>query len=160
VRRVSAKFVIRRTACARAQFCGCSSTTNAHSETGQMAVCCQNLALGALSSRSVLSLLVGALFKKLGLFFIFLYFTKCSYYKHVLLFQVSSCRPFTVGACKLPAINYCVVQHRHSVQYLSHPYVITKGTERISASPSIRFPVFLFSPTAILFTRSLTFVTT
>jgi hypothetical protein len=33
-----------------------------------MAVCCQNLTLGALSSRSALSLLVGALFKKFGLF--------------------------------------------------------------------------------------------
>jgi hypothetical protein len=40
------------------------STTNAHSETGQIAVCCQNLTLGALSSRSTLSVLVGALFKK------------------------------------------------------------------------------------------------
>jgi hypothetical protein len=53
---------------ARAQFSGCSSTTNAHSETGQMAVCCQNLPLGALSSRSAPSLLVGELFKKFGLF--------------------------------------------------------------------------------------------
>jgi hypothetical protein len=43
--------------------------TNAHSETGQMAVCCQNLMLGGLSSRSALSLLVGALFKKFGLLF-------------------------------------------------------------------------------------------
>jgi hypothetical protein len=34
-----------------------------------MAVCCQNLTLGALSSRSTLSVLVGALFKKVGLFF-------------------------------------------------------------------------------------------
>jgi hypothetical protein len=33
-----------------------------------MAVCCQNLTLGALSSRSALSGLVGALFKKFGLF--------------------------------------------------------------------------------------------
>jgi hypothetical protein len=60
--------LIRRTACARAQFSGCSSTTSAHRETGQMAVCCQNLTLGALSSRSALSVLVGALFKKFGLF--------------------------------------------------------------------------------------------
>jgi hypothetical protein len=44
---------IRRTACARSQFRGCSSTTNAHSETGQMAVCCQNPTLGALSSGDV-----------------------------------------------------------------------------------------------------------
>jgi hypothetical protein len=35
---------------------------------GHMAVCCQNLTLGALSSRSALSVLVGALFKKFGLF--------------------------------------------------------------------------------------------
>jgi hypothetical protein len=35
-----------------------------------MAVCCQNLPLGALSSRSAPSLLVGALFKKFGLFFL------------------------------------------------------------------------------------------
>ena len=33
-----------------------------------MAVCCQNLTLGALSSHSVLSMLVGTLFKKFGLF--------------------------------------------------------------------------------------------
>ena len=60
--------LIRRTTCARAQFSGCSSTTNAHSETGQMAVCCQRLPLGALSSRSAPFVLVGALFKKIGLF--------------------------------------------------------------------------------------------
>jgi hypothetical protein len=34
-----------------------------------MAVCYQNLTLGALSSRIAFSLLVGALFKKFGLFF-------------------------------------------------------------------------------------------
>jgi hypothetical protein len=33
-----------------------------------MAVCCQNLTLGALGSRSALSELVEALFKKFGLF--------------------------------------------------------------------------------------------
>jgi hypothetical protein len=60
--------LIRRTACARAQFSRCSSTTIAHSITGQMAVCCQNLTLGVLSSCSALSLLVGVLFKKFGLF--------------------------------------------------------------------------------------------
>jgi hypothetical protein len=60
--------LIRRTDCARAQFSGCSSTTNTHSETGQMAVCCQNLTLGALTSPSALSVQVGALFKKFGLF--------------------------------------------------------------------------------------------
>jgi hypothetical protein len=42
--------------------------TNAHGETGQMVVCCQNLTLGALSNRSALSMMVGALFKKLSLF--------------------------------------------------------------------------------------------
>ena len=40
--------LIRRKACPRVQFNGCSSTTNAHSETGQMALRCQNLTLGAL----------------------------------------------------------------------------------------------------------------
>jgi hypothetical protein len=33
-----------------------------------MAVCCQDLTLGALSSRNALSVLVGALCKKFGLF--------------------------------------------------------------------------------------------
>jgi hypothetical protein len=42
--------------------------TTVPSEMGQMAVCCQNLTLSALSSRSVLSVLVGMLFKKFGLF--------------------------------------------------------------------------------------------
>jgi hypothetical protein len=64
----SAEGTLRRTACARAQFSGCSSTTNAHSEMGQMEICCQNLPLGALTRRSAPSLLVGALFKKFGLF--------------------------------------------------------------------------------------------
>jgi hypothetical protein len=57
-----------RTVCARAQFSGCNSTNNAHSETEQMAVCCQNLPLGALSSRNAPSVLVDELFKKFGLF--------------------------------------------------------------------------------------------
>jgi hypothetical protein len=61
--------LIRRTAGAHPQFSGCSSKINAHSETGQMAVCCQNLPLGELSSRGASSLLVGELFKKFGLFF-------------------------------------------------------------------------------------------
>jgi hypothetical protein len=39
-----------------------------NSETRQMAFCYQNLKLGALSSRCALSVLVGALFKKFGLF--------------------------------------------------------------------------------------------
>ena len=60
--------LIWRTACARAQFGGCSSVTNGHSKTRQMAVCCQNLPLGALSSCSVLPVPVGALFKKFGLY--------------------------------------------------------------------------------------------
>jgi hypothetical protein len=34
-----------------------------------MAVCCQNLPLGAFSSRSAFSMLVGELFKKFCLFF-------------------------------------------------------------------------------------------
>jgi hypothetical protein len=58
----------RRTTCARTQFSGCSSTTNAHSEMEQMAICCQSLTLGALSRRSALSMLVGTLFKNFDLF--------------------------------------------------------------------------------------------
>jgi hypothetical protein len=42
--------------------------TNADSIKGQTAVCCQNLTLGALSSCSTLSVLVGTVFKKVGLF--------------------------------------------------------------------------------------------
>jgi len=60
--------LIQQTDCACAHFNGCSSMTNAHSETGQMAICCQNLMLGMLSSHSPLSMLVGALFKKVCLF--------------------------------------------------------------------------------------------
>ena len=60
--------LIRRTTCARAQFGWCSSATNGRSEMRQMAVCCQNLPLGVLSSRSALPVPVGALFKKFGLF--------------------------------------------------------------------------------------------
>jgi hypothetical protein len=60
--------LIRGTACPCAQFSRCCPMTNSHSETGQMAVCCQNLMLGALSSCSLPSVLVGALFKKFGLF--------------------------------------------------------------------------------------------
>jgi hypothetical protein len=52
--------------------------TNAPSEMGQMAVCCQNLMLGVLSRCSALSMLVGTLFKKFGLFFgLSLYFDVC-----------------------------------------------------------------------------------
>jgi len=69
VQRLKVAILIRRTACARAQFSGCSSTTIAHSETGQMAVCCQNFPLGGLSSRSEPSVLFGELFEKFGLFF-------------------------------------------------------------------------------------------
>ena len=72
--------LIRRTACARAQFSGCSSTTNAHSETGQTAVC-QNLHLGALSSRSAPSVQVGALFLRFGLFLTQVYITTVCLYK-------------------------------------------------------------------------------
>jgi hypothetical protein len=60
--------IIRRTVCARAQFSGCSSTSNVLSDTGQMTICCQSLPLGALSSRSASSVLVGELFKKFRFF--------------------------------------------------------------------------------------------
>jgi hypothetical protein len=53
--------------------------TNAHGKTGQMAVCCQNLMLGMFSIHSVLSVLVGALFKKFGLFLNM----PCTIYEHM-----------------------------------------------------------------------------
>jgi hypothetical protein len=65
----STESALRLLSAPSARFSGCSSTTNYHSETGQMAVCCHNLTLGALSSCSALSMLVGALFKKARLFF-------------------------------------------------------------------------------------------
>ena len=58
----------RREACACVQFSRCSWTINAHSEAGQVAVCCQNVALGVFSSLRTLSMLVGALFKMFRLF--------------------------------------------------------------------------------------------
>jgi hypothetical protein len=42
--------------------------TNAHNKMGQMAVCCQYLTLGALTSCSTLFVLVYMLFKKFDLF--------------------------------------------------------------------------------------------
>ena len=55
---------------------------NAHSETGQMAVCCQNLPLRTLSSRSAPSVLVGELFKKSGLLLntgIYIFVRQCTH---------------------------------------------------------------------------------
>ena len=43
--------------------------TNAHNEMGQIAVCCQNLMLGALSSISALSILVWRAIYKVRLLF-------------------------------------------------------------------------------------------
>jgi len=60
--------LIRRTACARAQFNGCSSAINDQKEKGQIAVCFQNLKLGSLCSLSALSMLIGSLFRKFCLF--------------------------------------------------------------------------------------------
>jgi hypothetical protein len=104
MRRVSAKFVIRRKACTRTKFSGCSSTTNAHSETGQMAVCCQNLTLGALSSRSALSVLVGALFKEFGLFLNRVLF--CSDIRHLAERRVLL-SPFYIPCCLCWSAFHC-----------------------------------------------------
>jgi hypothetical protein len=65
---IVATSLIRRTASAGTQLSGCCSTTNAHSETRQMTVCCQSLLVGALSSWSAVTVLVGALFKKFSFF--------------------------------------------------------------------------------------------
>jgi hypothetical protein len=56
------------TGCAHAQIRGYSSMNNAHSEIGQMTICCQTLTLGTLGSCSALSMLIGALFKKFSIF--------------------------------------------------------------------------------------------
>ena len=100
-----------RTACARAQFRRCSSTTNAHSETGQMVVCCQNLALGVLSSRSPLSMLVGALFKKSGLFLNTPHMSKIETYLQICLNFVRSVIPTlkSRNVATLATLNYIFV---------------------------------------------------
>jgi hypothetical protein len=61
--------------------------TNAHSEMGQMAVCCQNLPLGGLSSRSAPFVLVGALFKKFRLFFEHASYTLCTEFSVYFIFN-------------------------------------------------------------------------
>ena len=70
--------LILLTACARAQFSGCRSTTK-DNETRQMAVCCQNLKQGTLSSLSALSVLFGVLVKA---FFLFLNTPSLCVYTH------------------------------------------------------------------------------
>jgi hypothetical protein len=105
--------LIRRTACARAQFSRCSSTTNTHSETGQMAVCRQNLPLGALNSRSAPSMLVGALFKKFGLFLNtprILYFIKYSPRRRIFQGEVQILLIRCV--CFIPAPILAALSHR------------------------------------------------
>jgi hypothetical protein len=52
-----------------------------------MAVCCQTLTLGALSSRSALSMLVGAFFKKFDLFLTRLVFAIIYFRIFVLLYK-------------------------------------------------------------------------
>ena len=79
--------LIWRTACAHTQFSRCSSITNAHSEKGQMAVWCQNLTLGALSSRNMLSVLVGALLKSSVSFWTRLVYL-WTYYQFLKLFHL------------------------------------------------------------------------
>jgi hypothetical protein len=84
--------LIQWTACAHAEFSRFCSTINAHSEMGQMAVCCQKLLLGALSSRSSPSMLVGKLFKNFGLFLNMpcINFSLLPYMLHVLSIYSSS----------------------------------------------------------------------
>ena len=79
--------------------------TNAHSETGQMAVCCQNLTLGALSSHSMLSVLVGTLFKKFGLFLNMpcnsACLRKCSKYCYFLYTQNNILEDENISVCSI-----------------------------------------------------------
>ena len=68
-----------------------------------MAVCCQNLTLGALSSRSALSVLVGALFKKFGLFLNTprIYYYIHTYSKYCYVFQCIFIIPREPKICAL-----------------------------------------------------------
>ena len=115
--------LIRRTACARAQFSGCSSTSNARSETGQMAVCCQNLTLGVLRSRSALSVLVGALFNKFGPFlnmprismsaarsiiFVCMCVCVCMHACMCIYVRMYVCMCMHVGLCMYVCMNVCI----------------------------------------------------
>ena len=113
----------RRTACARTQFSRCSSTTNAHSEMGQMAVSSQNVMLVVLSSHSMLSVLVGALFKKFGLF---LNTPRILYIPHIML------RKLKEGNLSAQGGEKCVGSYRpsHGKLQLQH-YMIYFHVTRI-----------------------------
>jgi hypothetical protein len=102
---------------ARAQFGGCSSTTNALSETGQMADCCQNLTLGALNSRSALPVLVGALFKKSGLFL------NTPRTLHVCIFGCMCVCTYVLGM--YVCIYVCMYEFMHCVGMCVFMYVCT-----------------------------------
>jgi len=54
-----------------------------------MAACCQNLTLGALSRRSALSMLVGALFKKVRSLF-----EHASYFSNIILVRSKNYEAF------------------------------------------------------------------
>jgi hypothetical protein len=67
-----------------------------------MAVCCHKLTLGALSSRSALSLLVGALFEKFG------FFLNTSYFPNTFF--------AFFGSVIYPGVYLCLLQ----IQIYSH----------------------------------------
>jgi hypothetical protein len=69
-----------------------------------MAVCCQNLLLGALSSRSTPSVLVGALFKKVW-----------SFFEHT--------------SCSLNYLNYVMHYYYISIPMLLTPFLETSGLQ-------------------------------
>jgi hypothetical protein len=77
-----------------------------------MAVCCHNLPLGALSSRSALSMLVGALFKKIRLFF-----------EHALYVPSEGCVPYILvrlcGQCH--STLFCSVSPRTATECAQLP---------------------------------------
>ena len=115
--------LIRRTACARAQFSGRNSTTSAHSQTGQMAVCCQTLTLGAHSSHSALSVLVGALFKKFALF---LNTPRVYIYIYISLSLSVICQ--TTGPKPLPKLFLRIVRSRSSSFNWQYPLLSLRSS--------------------------------
>ena len=70
-----------------------------------MAVRCQNLTLGALSSRSALSVLVGALFKKLSLFehvsYVCIYVCMCVMYVYIEIYRYIHALPRNCILCSV-----------------------------------------------------------
>jgi hypothetical protein len=99
--------------------------------TGQMAICCQNLTLGALSSHSALSVLFGGLFKKFSLFLNMPYATA--------LHLCFLCETYYSIA---PVFLFFVVLSKHSTAlHLYFYFVFVKRTKALYLY-FVHFPLF------------------